>query len=312
MSSVETLLSRRLVLVTGKGGVGKSTVAAALAVAAQRRGRRTLLAEMGARAAMRSTLGGGSPGEDPLPLGRGLHGVLLDHDSGVRAYLAEHMRGSPVTRAILGHSIIRTFLRAAPSVTECVHLDRLRQFTVSGAYDLVVADLPAFGHAYQMLRAPVTIASMVRGGRISGPLEHLAEVLRDPQHTALVAVTLPEELPVSETVELGTRVVQDAGAPLSLVVMNQVLPPLLDGDSRLARVFSTLRQAARGAPTALAEPVALGALRAEAAERAGRLLHRLRTALDVAVLEIPLLTSASPGPTLTQAVAGLLLPEEAR
>lgn len=147
---------------------------------------------------------------------------------------------------------------------------------------------------------------MVGGGVVSRPSETLADMVADAQRCAIVAVTLPEEMPVNETLEMGRKIERDVGARLQAVVMNQVVPPLIADDDPAATVFGMLRDAVSEEPNSLGHAVALGVIRSDASARAGGYMTRLGDELGLEVVPVPLHTSLEPGPDLTAAIASQL------
>lgn len=304
-----------MILVTGKGGVGKSTVAAAIAHACAAAGRRTVLAEVGGFPAMGAFFPAGrslKAGTPPAPIAEGLHGVLLDHDSCLSAYLEQHLDGARLIRTVLSHPVALTFLRAAPSVTEVTTLNRIVQLSDEPRFDTVVVDMPAYGHAYQMLRAPQTIASMVRGGVITGPSERIVGMLRTPDRAALVAVTLPEEMPVSETIEHAEKIERTVGIATALVVLNQAVEGLAPGDADRRRLaLAELHRAAvdSSAPPEVAELLNFGLLHEEGAARTEAFAEELAGGIDAPVVQVPTIAEVEdPSVLLHRAAAALTRP----
>lgn len=305
---MEGFLERRLVLVTGKGGVGKTTVAAALSLVGARKGKRVLLCEVYGPSAVAPLLGGGPTSHRPRPLPSGIHLAVLSPEEGLRAYLAERIRVPGVVDLALKNPVVARFFRATPAVPEMSVLYAIAQLLEEEEngrprWDQVVVDLPASGHAMALLGAPFT------GKRVfvAGPLHHLCvsleRMLTDPTRAAVAVVTLPEELPVNEALDLVARL-EHLGLPVETVLANAVAPepfdqteqelidrllevqprPLLQGAAAAARRGSRAKQALRRLSSGLShEPVTLRfrltrgleLVRSVADELAGRLgAHR--------------------------------------
>lgn len=226
------LRDRELAFVTGKGGVGRTTVALAAALAAARDGRRVVLCEVSgqARAA-------GLYGLDPVRAGRevwleeGLWATTIDPVLALEEWAARQI-GSRRLVGLLTHSnAFAAFVNAAPGARELVAVTKAwelgrdeRWVKGLGGYDLVIVDGPASGHGVGMLRTPRTFAEIARVGPIASQARKVAALLEDPARSALVAVAQPAELPVSETLDLESRIATTLGRPLDAVVVNGVLP----------------------------------------------------------------------------------------
>jgi hypothetical protein len=212
---------RRLVVVTGKGGTGRTTVAAALALGAARRGRRTVVAEVAGQARIPALLDGARPGP---------HTATIDPEAALEEWLARQLPRR--LASLLAHSgAFAGFVGAAPGVRELLtitkawELGQARRWRRGAvAYDTVVLDGPASGHGLGLLRTPRTFADIARVGPIAGQARAVADALADPAASALVAVALPSELAVSETLELEARVAATLGRPLDAIVVNGVWP----------------------------------------------------------------------------------------
>lgn len=232
------LFDKSLVLVTGKGGVGKSTVAAALGRALAREGRRVMVCEVSTQTRMPALLGsartGSGTAEDGLGIEHevepGVWTVSVDPDAALRAWLANQLGSKSLVSILTRSNLFQYFVAAAPGARELVTITRVWEMAQAQrwdkkarGYDVVVADLPASGHALGMLRAPRTFTDIARIGPIASQAGKVAASLEDPAQVAIVAVTLPGELPVSETLELEGRTHAALGRGIDLIVANDVL-----------------------------------------------------------------------------------------
>ena len=215
-----SLLGRRLIFVTGKGGVGKTTVALALGLAGARAGRRTIVADLA--------------GEDDLrerEVAPGLFRISVDPQSAMEEYLSVKVPG-PAAVALRQSKLFQTFAMATPGMRELLCMGKLwelaqfeRRTRDADAYDLVIVDAPSSGHGAALLRTPRTFAEVARVGPIAHQARTIAETIADRSFTAVVAVSTPEEMPVNETFELRDAL---AAAPepheLELVFLNGRYP----------------------------------------------------------------------------------------
>jgi anion-transporting ArsA/GET3 family ATPase len=246
MAGVSGLLARDLVVVTGKGGVGKSTVAAALGLVAARRGLRTIVAEVSARDDVSRALGGEAAEheEELLP---GLHHISVDPQTAMEEYLVDQLP-SRALADLLTSSRTFTYLTAAtPGMRELLTIGKVwdlaqdERRTGERAYDLVVLDAPATGHGLAVLGAPRTFGEVALAGPIARQARTIDAMLTDPARTGVVAVARPEEMPVSEALDLERVLQAELGVAVELFVVNGLLPDrFTDADAR------TLAAAARG------------------------------------------------------------------
>ena len=230
---VEGLSSLRAVLVTGKGGVGKTSVTAALALALASSGRRVLCGEVAAAAeaasALALALGAEKAGLEPVTVGERLDLVVLDPAHGHRAFLRDVLPMRMIADAAMSSQPIRRFLSAAPALPEMgvlyriLELLRLEREGGEPRYDTLVVDLPATGHALALAQIPGTLLEILPGGPIVDAVRDGLDILRDPKRTGAVVVTLPETLPVSESLELLVGIEKHA-IPVKGVVLNRMPP----------------------------------------------------------------------------------------
>jgi anion-transporting ArsA/GET3 family ATPase len=235
---MDALLRDRSVLyVTGKGGVGKTTVAAALGVAAAQAGRRTIVCEVAEQDRMsRAFARHGVRAEQEVELSDGLWAITIDPQKALEEWLGKQLGGGPAGR-ILGHShAFQYFVAAAPGAKELITIAKVwelaqleRWDAANRTYDLVILDAPASGHGLAMLTAPQTFGEIARVGPIRRQAFKVRDMLADDRRTGYLAVALPEEMPVNETLELGARLEAAIGRGLDAIVVNGLYPERFTG-----------------------------------------------------------------------------------
>jgi anion-transporting ArsA/GET3 family ATPase len=275
-------MSARLVLLTGKGGVGKSTVAAAMALDAARAGERPLVVELGsARATLPSVLGGAAIGHEPVEMGDGVAAMALDIDRAVVDYLAAQLRFRTLARALASTRALSSFLSAAPAVGEIATFHTLETLLASGRWDPVIVDLDATGHARMLLELPRALDGLMGEGPLRRLLGRTTATLRDSARASVFVVTLPEELPVEETEELVAWLRAEGGVAIGGIVVNQ-MPPEAIADEGL-RALDAIERAASDADTHV--DVTLVRRDRSAYENAQKLVARLaKLGLPIATL----------------------------
>ncbi len=236
---VPGLLDLRLIFVTGKGGTGKTTVAAALAQLAAAHGKRVLACEVDAKGDLASMFETGPTSFVEREVAPGVYAMSMDTEASLREYLKLHLRIPVVGRIGPLAKAFDFVATAAPGVKEILTVGKLCYEVREAHYDLVVVDAPATGHVIGQLAAPQAINDLVKVGLIRSQTDWMLEILSDPARTGLLAVTTPEEMPVAETLDLAARVANETTVRLSGVVVNRVLPELFS--RREEEVFEQLR-----------------------------------------------------------------------
>lgn len=297
---LESLLDKSIIYVTGKGGVGKSACTAAVGDALARAGRSVLVVETDVYSAMVEMLGVSQKGVKEVRVRENFWVVNLSASECLVSTLTRFLPSERVVRAITTNRVAEAFFDSAPSVSEFVLLDHIQLLSegVDRKYDHIIVDLPASGHALTFLSVPDTLYGMMRG---VGPIAKRAGLIRDrisnPDHTAIIAVCLPEEMPVNETIELAENMDFRLGRGLDLALVNMVHESPIDEPTRGA--FEALR-ARLGDDTEPAEVlaedevdsvtrlVAGNALALDWADRDRRYLAILAERVDAEIVEIPM------------------------
>jgi anion-transporting ArsA/GET3 family ATPase len=286
--------AQRLQLFTGKGGVGKSSVVAALALEAAQRGLRPLIVELGHRASMQGVFGTDGIGYEPSALGHGVTAMNMDFQRALVDYLTEHVKVRAISRAIVDNRALRGFFDAAPAVSEIVMLNRLRQLLdarLDGApaHHPILVDLDATGHALMLLELPSVLDGLIGSGPLRRLLASLSSMLKDESLTRLHIVTLPGELPAQETIELYAKLIQQ-GVPLGALIVNQV-PEVPFGPEQALLDELELR-ARKACQDGLLMELQLGRRSLVRSELARAQIERLTRAVPLPVIKLPLLVGS--------------------
>src|SRR5919204_2050290 len=224
------LLDKRVVFVTGKGGVGRSTVAAALGLVTAGRGHRTILVEVAAQEQLSRAFQREGVGPRETELSPGLWAITVDPHDALREWLGRQLPGA-AARLLGGSSAFQYFVAAAPGARELItmgkiwDLAQLERWTKGlSAYERVIVDAPASGHGLGMLRTPRTYGDIARVGPIRRQADKIWDFISDPGRTGYLAVALPEEMPVVETLDFEEKLREQIGVALDAIVVNAMFP----------------------------------------------------------------------------------------
>jgi hypothetical protein len=222
------LTSQRLVVVTGKGGVGKTSVTAALARAAVAANRRVLAVEVG-RGRLGTLLGAARGGLEPRSVSPGLAMSTVEPEDALGDFVHGVLRLRMLSRRLLESTSFQVLAAAAPGLPEFLVLQKLQTWLDARrfgrrVYDLIVVDAPASGHSLPLLAAPRTLGALARLGPVGDTLRTVGATLADPATTLVCLVSTPEELAVRETIELHRELARRLGLPVGPAIMNAVPP----------------------------------------------------------------------------------------
>ena len=217
-----------LLFVTGKGGVGKTTVAAALAEVAARRGQRVLVCEMDAKGALATAFEVAELSFETTEVAPNLHAMSMSTEDSLREYLRLYVKIPLIGRLGVLASTFDFVADAAPGVKEILAVGKLCWEVKERNYDLVVVDAEASGHVVSQIGAPRVIADLVQVGLVREQTQWMLDILEDPERTGVVVTTTPEEMPVIESIELLQRLTAETGTHAAAIVANRVLPAMFD------------------------------------------------------------------------------------
>jgi anion-transporting ArsA/GET3 family ATPase len=229
------LLDKRLVVVTGKGGVGKSTVSVALGMAAAARGRRTIVCEVASQESASRIFNRGEVGFHEVQMTDDLWSISIDPDEAMREYVLLQLKVRAMRDVLFRSKIFNYLAAATPGLKELVTIGKIwelaqgdRKVKKGRAYDTVIVDAPATGHGIGFLQTPRTFAGIARVGPIHAQAVEMDRFLTDHENTGVAIVSLPEEMPVNESASLERALVDDIGIAVDQVYMNALYPERFD------------------------------------------------------------------------------------
>ncbi len=292
---MSTLLDKHLIFVTGKGGVGKSTVSAALAMAAADRGLRTIVCEVSKQEHMSRFFHREGIGFNESRLHENVYAISIDPDRSLEEYLRLQIKVKPVADLLFSNRIFHYFAVATPGMKELVTIGKAwelaqpqRRVKKSRTYDLVIVDAPATGHGIGMLRTPKLFADIAKMGPVKRQGDIIHGFITDKKKTGVVAVTMPEEMPVTETIELEQRLKEEMGIDLDCIFMNGLYPKRFT-KSEVEQIKQRFSKMGSDNPGKM---VVRGALRAAISESTREQFQRkqakrLKKSTDSRVVELP-------------------------
>jgi anion-transporting ArsA/GET3 family ATPase len=303
----------RLVIVAGKGGVGKTTVSAALARAAALAGLSTLVVEVEGRSGLPAMFGRADLGYEQIVLSTGsVPGVgdvrarTVTADEALLEYLHDHGL-SRISRRLVASGALDVVATAAPGIKDILLLGKVKQLERADPADLIILDAPAAGHAITFLQSARGLLDAVRVGPINSQARDVLDLLEDHRRCQVMLVTIPEETPVNEAVETAFSLEDRVGVGLGPIVVNGVYPELslVQADPRAAAVEAgvSLRS---GEADVLIEAATFRQMRSTLQ---GEQMERLASELPLPQLRMPFLFTASVGPSEVDVLARALLSE---
>ncbi len=296
---MKELLKKRLIMVMGKGGVGKSVVSAALARLLLEQGKRVLYVQINAKDKASQYLNIPTAGPDlqhPLP---NLFTVNITPEAAMKEYVLMQIRLELVYRLVFENRAVKYFLKVVPALNDLVVLGKIyfheKETDRQGKpkYDVILVDAQPTGHGLFLLKLPYVMKKAVTGGPVLREASGMLELLKDPKKTGIVLVTLPEEMPVSETLETFYTVRDEFQMPQSAVVVNQVIRSGLT-EQEQARLGELLQTTENNSPLAAPLEAARETLAREKAQ--APYLQKLREQLPLPSVLLPRLSGMRFGP----------------
>jgi anion-transporting ArsA/GET3 family ATPase len=286
-------LEKRFVIVAGKGGVGKSTVCAALGLAAARAGRKTIITELNTQEKIPHLFGKPANGPRPGEVAPNLYSLNIQPEPALHEYAIRKIRFERIYKAVFEQEAVKRLLRMLPGATELLllgkayDLERDRDARGKPDWDMVIVDAPATGHGVSLLRLPQTLLDVVPSGPMADEARGMRDLLTDPERTMIQVVALPEEMPVRETFDLLHQIETVLRIPKGFLFINGVWPEVAD-----AEVVETMARVAE--VSGASDPVIAGAMSCLTAQVQRRsfqapYIEELRAGIEMPIIELPFL-----------------------
>ena len=225
---VPELLDKKLVFVTGKGGVGKSTVSLSLGLAAAARGKRTIVCEVSSQENASRVFQKGEVGFNEVQVTDNLWAISIDPDESMREYLLLQLKVRAMRDLLVRSRLFNYLAAATPGLKELVTIGKIwelaqgdRKVKKGRAYDLVIVDAPATGHGIGFLQTPRTFAGIARVGPIHSQAQELDRFITDHRTTGVAIVSIPEEMPVNESASLEQTLRDEVGVAVDRVYITR-------------------------------------------------------------------------------------------
>ncbi|TNF34907.1 MAG: hypothetical protein EP329_06775 [Deltaproteobacteria bacterium] len=231
-------LDKRFVIVAGKGGVGKSTMCAALGLMAARAGKRTIIAELNTREKAPHFFGKPDSGYDAQEIWENLYSINIQPEPALHEYGLMKLKFERVFKLVFENEAMQRLLRMVPGMNELIllgkafNLERERTRRGDPVWDMIIVDAPATGHGVSLLRLPQVVLEVSRTGPMADEVRAMRDLLQDPARTMLNLVSLPEEMPVKETIMLSEQVDSILQIPKGYLLVNGVFPELAGQEER--------------------------------------------------------------------------------
>ena len=304
MELAELCSSSRVIIVAGKGGVGKTTVSAVLAVAAARAGRRALIVELEGKSGLAATFGTPRLDGEVYP---GVEVLALAPDEALLEYLDDHGLGR-VSRRLVSTGALDVVSTAVPGMKDILVLGKVKAMQRQRVADVIIVDGPAAGHAVTFLLSPKGLLDAVRVGPVLTQAVEVTDMLTDPARAQVLLVTLPEETPVNETLETAEAFSGSIGVALGPLIVNGVYPARdLDGGTDPARIRGDAALADVFVPESEVEHLARAAAFISQRRKLQRQqIERLAESTGLPRVELPFVFSSDLGPVELEVLADAL------
>lgn len=310
----------RLIINAGKGGVGKTVVSAAMALALSRKGKRVLLATMESPLDVAQYLGCRKLSAEPAKVGRHLKAASVSYRDSFRNFFQAYLRFPVLYEPITRNRLFQVFLEAAPGIKELLQVGQLwfwaeRSLHPEHRFDTIILDAPAAGHLAALLRAPRQMGQALVGP-MKSPTQAIDSWLRNPESSIVNVLAIPEEMPVQEAIELYRTLANEVEIPLGLLILNQYDPPYFNPGQRklLETVLAdspeqrSAEQDDGGGQPGLATALALADFRLRRDRRTSVYKRFLDRQLPLPCVEIPTFWAETMPGRLVRKVAQILEP----